>query len=155
MKLAGSKCFSNLSFLCHVLEEEYRRKQIRAKALRLHNARIPELLVMETFPFQRQPNLDSKRILDIYDSFDYISKTRHGLWLGPTGCGKTGLCTVFLLQAIDRSGNGSPGGCAPDRHGEGVPDGGDSNGHTDGGTPGRPGSADINANGVPEECEPD
>ena len=24
------------------------------------------------------------------------------IWLGPTGCGKTGLATSFLLQAIDR-----------------------------------------------------
>jgi DNA replication protein DnaC len=28
------------------------------------------------------------------------------VWLGPTGCGKTGLATAFLLQAIDRGHRG-------------------------------------------------
>jgi len=102
VKLAEKKRLSNLRFLRHVLEEEYKRKQIRAKTLRLHNARIPEHLVMETFPFGQQPNLDKKRVLAIYDSFDYIHKTQNVIWLGPTGCGKTGLATAFLIQAIDR-----------------------------------------------------
>jgi DNA replication protein DnaC len=30
------------------------------------------------------------------------TKQQNMVWLGPTGCGKTGLATSFLLQAIDR-----------------------------------------------------
>ena len=63
---------------------------------------IPELLEMETFPFARQPKLDRKRIMSLYDRFDYMTKRQNLIWLGPTGCGKTGLATGFLLQAIDR-----------------------------------------------------
>jgi len=39
--------------------------------------------------------------MSLYDSFDYMTKQRNIIWLGPTGCGKTGLATGFLLQAID------------------------------------------------------
>jgi hypothetical protein len=31
-----------------------------------------------------------------------LTKQRGIIWMGPTGCGKTGLATAFLLQAIDR-----------------------------------------------------
>jgi len=55
---------------------------------------------METFPFERQPKLDKKRILSLYDAFDYMTRNRNCIWVGPTGCGKTGLATGFLIQAI-------------------------------------------------------
>jgi len=42
-----------------------------------------------------------------YDSFDYMTKQQGLIWLGPTGCDKTGLATAFLLQAIDRRGANS------------------------------------------------
>ena len=60
------------------------------------------MLEMETFPFSRQPKLDRKKIMSYYDSFEYITKCRNMVWLGPTGCGKSGLATAFLLHAIDR-----------------------------------------------------
>ena len=40
--------------------------------------------------------------MSLYDRFDYMTKRQNLIWLGPTGCGKTGLATGFLLQAIDR-----------------------------------------------------
>jgi hypothetical protein len=49
-----------------------------------------------------QPKLDRQRLLSLYDSFDYIRKKQNLIWLGPTGCGKTGLASALLLQAIDR-----------------------------------------------------
>jgi DNA replication protein DnaC len=57
---------------------------------------------LETYPFGLQPKLDRQRILSLYDSFDYMRKKQNLIWLGPTGCGKTGLASAFLLQAIDR-----------------------------------------------------
>jgi hypothetical protein len=57
---------------------------------------------MPNFPFHKQPKLDRRRVMSLYDSFDYMTKQRGVIWLGPTGCGKTGLATAFLLQAIDR-----------------------------------------------------
>ena len=33
---------------------------------------------------------------------DYMTQNRNLIWVGPTGCGKTGLATGFLIQAIQR-----------------------------------------------------
>lgn len=94
--------FSHERLLKHVLEAEFRGKSERARLLRRQRARVPELLELETFPFNRQPKLDRQRIMSLYDRFDYMTKQQNLVWLGPTGCGKTGLATGFLLQAIDR-----------------------------------------------------
>ena len=94
--------FSHERLLKHVLEAEYRTKSENARLLRRKRANIPELWEIETFPFDRQPKLDRKRIMSLYDSFEYMTKKRNLVWMGPTGCGKTGLATGFLLQALDR-----------------------------------------------------
>jgi DNA replication protein DnaC len=99
---ARRRRFSHERLLKHVLEAEYRSKSDNARVLRRKRAHIPELLEIETYPFHRQPKLDRKRIISLYDSFDYMTKKQNIVWLGPTGCGKTGLATSFLLQAIDR-----------------------------------------------------
>ena len=61
---------------------------------------------MATYPFARQPKLDKKRLLAVYDSFAYMEKHENVILLGRTGCGKTGLATAFLIQAIDRGYSG-------------------------------------------------
>jgi len=94
--------FSHERLLKHVLEAEYRVKVEHARLLRRKRAHIPEMLEIETFPFARQPKLDRKKIMSMYDRFDYMTKQQNIIWLGPTGCGKTGLATGFLLQALDR-----------------------------------------------------
>ena len=94
--------FSHERLLRHVLQAEYRTKTEKARLLRRKRAHIPELLELETFPFARQVKLDRRRVISVYDSFDYMTRQRNIVWLGPTGCGKTGLATGFLLQAIDR-----------------------------------------------------
>jgi DNA replication protein DnaC len=94
--------FSHERLLKHVLQAEYATKSDNARLLRRKRANIPELLEIETFPFARQPKLNRKRIISLYDSFDYMTKKQNIVWLGPTGCGKTGLATSFLLSAIDR-----------------------------------------------------
>jgi len=73
-----------------------------ARRLRLNRARIPEAFVIETYPFARQPKLNRKLVLALYDSLEYMREQRNIIWLGPTGCGKTGLATSFLTHAIDQ-----------------------------------------------------
>ena len=105
--------YSAERLLKYVLEEECRTKSTNAarrcpnaRLLRRQRANIPEMLEMETFPWSRQPKLDRKKIMSYYDSFDYMTKPRNMVWLGPTRCGKSGLATAFLLQAIDRGQRG-------------------------------------------------
>ncbi|MCP4007656.1 MAG: ATP-binding protein [bacterium] len=97
---------SPVRLLRHVLEEEYRAKQEGARERRLKRAAIPELLVMETFPFAKQRKLNKKKILSLYDDFTFIEKSQNIIWIGPTGCGKTGLATSFLVKAIQRGHTG-------------------------------------------------
>ena len=94
--------FSHERLLKRVLEAEYQAKSDNARLLRRKRANIPEPWEIETYPFGRQPNLNRKRLMAIYDSFDYMTKKQNVLWMGKPGCGKTGLATGFLLQAIDR-----------------------------------------------------
>jgi DNA replication protein DnaC len=96
------KRYSAERLLRHVFEAECLINNESARKLRRKRAHIPELLEIETFPFVRQRKLDRKRIMSLYDSFDYMTKQQNMIWMGPTGCGKTGLATGFLLQAIDR-----------------------------------------------------
>jgi len=98
--------YSHVRLLKLVIEEEYKQKLQNARTLRLQRATIPEQLAMETFPFDRQPKLNRKKLLSLYDSFDYITKRQNLIFIGPTGAGKSGLATAFLIQALNRGYSG-------------------------------------------------
>ena len=106
LETARKSGYSAERLLRYVLEQECRAKRENARCQRRRRANIPDLLELETFPFERQPKLDRRKIMSYYDSFDYMTKHRSMLWLGPTGCGKSGLATAFLLQALDRGHRG-------------------------------------------------
>jgi len=100
LKLAANKRYSHSRLLTHIIEQEYQIKQTNACVCRLKRAHIPDPLEIETFPFAKQPKLNRKMIMALYDSFEYITTHRNIIWLGPTGCGKTGLATSFLIHSI-------------------------------------------------------
>lgn len=106
LQIARKGNFSHVRMLKYIIEEEYKIKKENSRKLRLLKAKIPEPFVMETFPFGRQAKLNKKRILDLYDSFDYMSKNQNIIWIGPTGTGKTGLAGAFLIQAINKGHKG-------------------------------------------------
>jgi DNA replication protein DnaC len=106
LAMAQEKNFSHPRLLKYIIEEEYKTKKENSRKMRLKRAQIPEQLVMETFPFQRQPNLDRNKIMAIYDSFDYMAKTQNIIWIGPTGTGKSGLATACLIKAINHGYSG-------------------------------------------------
>lgn len=102
LAMAAKQNFPPARLLRYVVEEESKIRHENARKQRLLRAHIPEMLLMETFPFANQPKLDKKKILSIYDSFEYMPKSQNLIWVGPCGCGKTGLATGFLVQAIER-----------------------------------------------------
>jgi DNA replication protein DnaC len=106
LKYAAQQRFSHARLLTHVIEHEYRQRCENALAQRLHRARIPEPWVLETFPFERQPKLNKKAILALYDTSTYLAQNQNIIWLGPTGVGKTGLATSFLTRAIHQGKTG-------------------------------------------------
>ncbi len=89
-------------FLTGLLEKEFLHKRELARLARIKMANIPIPYVMETFPFEKQPRLKKKLVLDLYDSMRFITQKQELIFIGPTGCGKTGLATAFLMQAIDK-----------------------------------------------------
>ena len=106
LKIAEKGNFSHVRLLRYVIEEEYKIKKENSRKHRINRSKIPEKLVMETFPFDKQPKMKKKKVLSIYDAFDYMSKKQNIIWIGPTGTGKTGLATAFLMQAINKGYNG-------------------------------------------------
>jgi DNA replication protein DnaC len=106
LKKAAQGDFSHARLLTHVLKEECLLKHENARQLRIKRAQIPDLLLIETFPFERQPKLNKKKIMVLYDSLSYMKNSQNILWLGGTGCGKTGLATSFLIHAIDQGYSG-------------------------------------------------
>lgn len=99
---AAQSNFSHARLLTQVVEEEHRLKEQQARALRLKQAQLPELLALETYPFEKQPKLNKKKLLALYDSLSYLQNHQNIIWLGRTGCGKTGLATGFVIHAIDQ-----------------------------------------------------
>ena len=102
LKVAAQKNFSHARLLSHVIEEECRVKRENARLFRLRKAGIPEPLVIETYPFDQQPKLNKKKIMALYDSLSFMTGHQNIIWLGRTGCGKTGLATGFLIHAINQ-----------------------------------------------------
>lgn len=106
LKRAAQKNFSHGRLLEHVVAEECKIKRENARQFRLSKAGIPERLVIETYPFEQQPKLNQKKIMALYDSLSFLTDHQNIVWLGRTGCGKTGLATSFLIHAINQGYSG-------------------------------------------------
>lgn len=104
--LKAAADLSHARFLTRVIEEEYRLHCDQARQRRLQRAQIPTPWVLHTFPFERQPKLNRKRTLALYDTMSFLQEKQNLLWLGGTGVGKTGLATSFLIQAIEQGARG-------------------------------------------------
>lgn len=103
LKQAQKQNPSFQTFLKDIIRKEYALKREAQRTTRIKNAKIPEMLVMDTFPFNRQQKLKKKLVLQVYDSMQYIHESQVLLFIGPTGCGKTGLATSFLVHAINNN----------------------------------------------------
>jgi len=99
---ADKKSPSYTRFLKDVIAKEYSVKKERARLVRIKRGKLPEVCAMETYPFDRQPKLNKKQVLGIYDSNDYLTKRQHIALIGPTGVGKTGLAISYLVHAINQ-----------------------------------------------------
>jgi len=89
-------------FLTDIIRKEYFDKKENIRLSRIKRANIPELFVMETFPFTRQPRLKKRLVMELYDSMRFITQKQELIFIGPTGCGKTGLASSFLIHAINQ-----------------------------------------------------
>ena len=104
--LAQKGRYSHVRLLEYIIAEEYQIKKENAHKMRINRARMPEKFVLETFPFNRQPKLNKKKIVGMYDAFDYMSKCRNIIFIGRQVWVRTGLATAFLNHAINKGYNG-------------------------------------------------
>lgn len=89
-------------FLEDIVNREYLHLKENRRLARLKAAKIPDMLPMETFPFGEQPKLKKKMVMEVYDSLNYIHQAQVLCLIGPTGCGKSGLATAYLMNAINK-----------------------------------------------------
>ena len=106
IKTAHKQSPAYKNFLRDIIKKEYEYKIEQRRLGRIKKAKIPEILVLETFPFSRQPKLKKKLVLQLFDSQSFVLENQVLLFIGPTGCGKTGLATSFLMHAINNGYSG-------------------------------------------------
>lgn len=102
LKDAAAENISYQRFITNIIANEYHHLLEKRRLARLKAASMPDKLIMETFPFERQANLKKKLVMELYDSLRFITEGQVLLFIGPTGCGKTGLATSFLVHAINK-----------------------------------------------------
>jgi DNA replication protein DnaC len=88
-------------FLGRLLTAQFNHRQETALAWRIRKAKLPELWSLDSFPYDRQPGLDPRRIREL-ETLDFISRAENIVLVGPTGVGKTGLACGLLLQALQQ-----------------------------------------------------
>ena len=101
IKGADKENLSYSRFLIQIIKMENDSKLERERLARIGRAKIPTEYSIETYPFKLQPKLNRKKIMEAYDSMNYIGENKNLLFIGPTGCGKTGLSTAFLTHALN------------------------------------------------------
>lgn len=106
MSQAKAKSPSYTALMKQVIEREYAARKERARLQRLNRAKMEEHFLIDTYPFERQAGISRKKILDLFDSMDYITKKQNLIFIGPTGVGKSGLASALLIHAINHGANG-------------------------------------------------
>ena len=106
MKEAKDKNPSYTAFTKQIIEREWNGRRERSRLQRQKRSKYEELYLIETYPFARQPGISKKKIMDLFDSMNYISKKQNIIFMGPTGVGKTGLATAMMIHAINHGSTG-------------------------------------------------
>lgn len=106
MSQAKDKGPSYTAFTKQIIDCEMAAKKERARLQRLRRSKMEELYLIETYPFERQPGISKKKIMDLFDSMNYMKKRQNVIFVGPTGVGKTGLATAMLVHAINSGATG-------------------------------------------------
>ena len=106
MSQAKAKGPSYTALIKQVIEREYAARKERARLQRMRRAKLEEPFLLDTYPFDRQPGISKKKIIDLFDSMDYLRKKQNLIFIGPTGVGKSGLATALLIHSINHGASG-------------------------------------------------
>lgn len=85
--------------LTQLLEHELAARQVRATDSREQRARLPEKWTLRSFPWERQPGVDRREILQLAE-LDFVSTASNVVFIGDVGVGKTGLAIGLAREAV-------------------------------------------------------
>lgn len=85
--------------ISRLLAEEDRYRQERSLEYRLQQAKIPWQWTLQTFPFDRKPDLNRSQIQTLA-GLSFVERAQNIVFIGDPGTGKTGLAIGLLRQAI-------------------------------------------------------
>ena len=82
-----------------LLLEEDRYREERSLRYRLEQAKIPWSWTLQSFPFDRKPDLNRSQIQGLA-GLSFVERAQNIVFIGDPGTGKTGLAIGLLRQAI-------------------------------------------------------
>jgi DNA replication protein DnaC len=82
-----------------LLAEEDRYREERSLDYRIQQAKIPWNWTLQTFPFDRKPDLNRSQIQTLA-GLSFVERAQNIVFIGEPGTGKTGLAIGLLRQAI-------------------------------------------------------
>ena len=85
--------------ICNLLQEELRFRQERSMQNRLKNAKMPWEWTLNSFPFEKQPDINKNQIMTLA-GLDFLQRGENIIFHGKTGVGKSGLAVGILRQAL-------------------------------------------------------
>jgi len=99
LERAGREGTAHCELIRRLLLEEIRFREERSLEYRLQQARIPWPWTLETFPFDRKPDINRSQIQTLA-SLSFVERAQNIVFIGETGTGKTGLAIGLLRKAI-------------------------------------------------------
>jgi DNA replication protein DnaC len=91
---------SYTEFVLRLLRPQWQSRLESSLKWRIHQAGMPELWSLETFPYAKQPGV-TRRQIRAFAELDFIAKAENIVFIGETGVGKTGLASGILLKALE------------------------------------------------------
>ncbi len=97
--MAEDQKLSKSKLLKQMVELLIQAKEKNLLKSRIRRASIPKHYSINTYPFAKQKVKIEEHARQLHDSMSYMKKARNIILIGPTGTGKTGLSSCFLMQA--------------------------------------------------------
>ena len=89
------------TFLLQLSEQEILNRQSRSVQQRIRKSKFPCLKTLDSFKFQRLPNLNKQKVVDLTNC-DYLNKYENIIAAGNSGTGKTHLAISLGMAACQK-----------------------------------------------------
>lgn len=96
--LSRHRAAASVEWVAEMLEREIDARRERSLQRRIDRAEFPEVTTLEAFDWKFNPKVHRERI-EALATLDFVRDNRIGLFLGPTGLGKTHLALAIGVLA--------------------------------------------------------